>query len=116
MNFFNRWCGHKDALDNLNATTNHQRGQLLDLERRLERSRILREESERRLHETSIDLIRTRAQRNDLAELLQEPMPDLEAVIDLLVQAKRATGLNNSGPATTRKRIDQAINLLKGER
>ena len=110
---FNRWCGHQPELIKFNVTTNHQRGKILDLERRLERSRILRERAEQRLQEASQKNLTLRKQRDDLNELLQETTPDLNAVIDLLINAKRVAGLNHSGPALARHRIDQAIALLR---
>lgn len=132
---FARWCGHQDRLNTLHQEIADADRRVTDLERRLDRSRILREDAERRLHETSTDLIRTRKQRDDLTELLEaqeersrvqsiliqnseehlnridETIP---AVIDLLINAKRFSGLNHSGPALARDRIDQAITLLRG--
>ena len=48
----------------------------------------------------------------DLKALVQD-QADVDAVIDLLINAKRVAGLSHSGPALARHRIDQAIALLR---
>lgn len=111
--FFARFCGHHDRLNKLHQEISDADRRVTDLERRLDRSRILRVDAERQLLEASTDLIRTRNQRDDLTELLQDQV-DREQIINLLINAKRATGLSHSGPTLTRQRIDQAITLLRG--
>lgn len=116
MNLFARWCGHHDQIRELNQKLTARDTALQDSATRLERTTTLRDAAYRRLEETSTELKAMRAQRDALTELVQDTIPDLDAVIDLLINAKRATGLNHSGPALARQRIDQAINILEGEK